>query len=155
MNPIRKATTSDIPDLISLLHQVDMVHHRLRPDLFKPDTTKYNETELEAILAGRGTPVFVYDQDGVQGYAFCQIQTVQGDRLLQDRKTLYIDDLCVNEQARGKHIGKALFDFVSKYAQEIGCQAIALNVWEGNEPAIAFYRSMGMHLQKTGMEINL
>ena len=43
---IREATIADIPRLIELLHQVNMVHHDLRPDLFKPQTTKYDEVQL-------------------------------------------------------------------------------------------------------------
>ena len=152
---IRQANIVDIPRLIDLLHQVDMVHHRLRPDLFKPNTTKYSEQELALLLNNETKPIFEYDDGDVLGYAFCQIAEVKNDRLLQDRKTLYIDDLCVDESARGKHIGKALFDYVRDYAKSIGCHAITLNVWEGNDSAIRFYQNMGMHPQKIGMEINL
>jgi len=152
---IRQATIADIPRIIDLLHQVDMVHHRLRPDLFKPCTTKYDEQELETLLYDESKPIFVYDDGDVLGYAFCQITEVKDDRLLQDRKTLYIDDLCVDEAARGKHIGKALFNFVHEYAKSIGCHAITLNVWESNDSAIRFYQNMGMHPQKIGMEIKL
>ena len=152
---IRQASVADIPRLIDLLHQVDMVHHRLRPDLFKPNTTKYSEQELALLLNNETKPIFVYDDGDVLGYAFCQIAEVKNDRLLQDRNTLYIDDLCVDESARGKHIGKALFDYVRDYAKSIGCHAITLNVWEGNDSAIRFYQNMGMHPQKIGMEINL
>jgi ribosomal protein S18 acetylase RimI-like enzyme len=77
---------------------------------------------------------------------------VKDDQLLQDIKKLYIDDICVDEAARGKHVGKALYDYVHDYAQSIGCYNITLNVWEGNEPAICFYRNMGMQVQKTTME---
>ena len=152
---IRQASVADIPHLIDLLHQVDMVHHRLRPDLFKPNTTKYSESELAMLLEDGSKPIFVYDDGQVLGYAFCQITEVKNDRLLQDRKTLYIDDLCVDEAARGKHIGSALFDFVRDYAKSIGCHAITLNVWEGNDSAIRFYQNMDMHPQKIGMEIKL
>lgn len=154
-NTIRQASVADIPRIIDLLHQVDMVHHRLRPDLFKPNTTKYDEQELVVLLEDETKPIFVYDDGEVLGYAFCQMSEVKDDRLLQDRKTLYIDDLCVDEAARGKHIGKALFDFVRDYAKSIGCHAITLNVWEGNDSAIRFYQNMGMHPQKIGMEIKL
>ena len=154
-NTIRQASVADIPRLIDLLHQVDMVHHRLRPDLFKPDTTKYDEQELAVLLEDKTKPIFVYDDGEVLGYTFCQITEVKEDRLLQDRKTLYIDDLCVDEAARGKHIGSALFEFVRDYAKSIGCHAITLNVWEGNDSAIHFYQNMGMHSQKIGMEIKL
>ena len=152
---IRKATVADIPRLMDLLHQVNMVHHHLRPELFKPNTTKYSEQELKTLLSDELMPIFVYDDGEVLGYAFCQITEVKDDRLLQDRKTLYIDDLCVDEAARGKHIGSALFEFVRDYAKSIGCHAITLNGWEGNDSAIRFYQNMGMQPQKVRMEMEL
>ena len=149
---IRKANKRDINRIIELLHQVNMVHHVIRPDLFKPHTTKYNEQELEDMLNDESKPVFVYDDGEVRGYAFCQISEVKDDQLLQDVKTLYIDDICVDENARGKHIGKALYEHVRDYARSIGCHHITLNVWEGNTAALSFYRNMGMQVQKTTME---
>ena len=152
---IRRAEIKDIPGIISLLHQVNMVHHVLRPDLFKPYTTKYNEQELEALIGDDNKPIFVFDNGEVLGHAFCMITEVKGDKLLQDIKTLYIDDICVNENARGKHIGKALYEYVRDYAQSIGCNNITLNVWDGNDAALSFYRNMGMKVQKTTMEVIL
>ena len=149
---VRKANKNDIARIIELLHQVNMVHYEKRPDLFKPYTTKYNEQEIEALLDNDSNPIFVYDDREVQGHAFCQISEVKDHRLLQDVKTLYIDDICVDESARGKHVGKALYEFVRDYAKSIGCYNITLNVWEGNEPALCFYKNMGMQVQKTGME---
>ena len=149
---IRKAEKRDVKRIIELLHQVNMVHHVIRPDLFKPYTTKYNEQALEELLSDSNKPIFVFDDGVVQGYAFCQVTEVKNDQLLQDIKKLYIDDICVDEAARGKHVGKALYDYVHDYAQSIGCYNITLNVWEGNEPAICFYRNMGMQVQKTTME---
>ena len=137
------------------MYQADAVHNGIRPDLFKSDTPKYNEQELEAIINDSSKPIFVYDDGEVVGHAFCQITEVKNHRLLQDIKTLYIDDICVDESARGKHIGKALFEYVRDYAKSIGCYNITLNVWEGNDPAMAFYKSMGMKIQKTGMEIRV
>ena len=152
---IRKAAIVDIPRIIDMLHQVNMLHHRLRPDLFKPNTTKYSEPELAMLLDDVTKPIFVYDDGEVLGYAFCQITEVKDDRLLCDCKTLYIDDLCVDETARGKHIGGTLFAYVRDYAKSIGCHAVTLNVWEGNNSAIRFYQNMGMRPQKSGMEIVL
>ena len=152
---IRKASVADIPRLMELLHQVNMVHHHLRPELFKPNTTKYSEQELETLLGDESKPIFVYDDGEVLGYAFCQMSEVKDDRLLQDRKSLYLDDLCVDETARGRHIGSALFEFVRDYAKSIGCHAVTLNVWAGNDAAMQFYQSKGMRPQKTGMEMEL
>lgn len=152
---IRKANNCDIKRILELLHQVNMVHYRIRPDLFKPNTTKYDEHELQALLNDVHKPVFVYDDGSVLGYAFCQLTETKDDILMQDIKTLYIDDICVDETARGKHVGRALFDYVREYASSIGCRNITLNVWEGNDPAYNFYKNMGMKVQKTTMEFVL
>ena len=149
---IRKADKGDVKRIIELLHQVNMVHHVIRPDLFKPNTTKYNEQELELLLNDISKPIFVLDDGEVRGYAFCQVTEVKDNQLLEDIKTLYIDDICVDEKARGKHVGKELYEYVRDYARSIGCNNITLNVWEGNEPALRFYQSMGMQVQKTTME---
>ena len=100
---VRKAEKRDIGAIIRLLHQVNMVHYEKRPDLFKPYTTKYDEQELEALLGDDSKPIFVYDDGEVLGHAFCQISEVKDHRLLQDAKNLYIDDICVEETARGRH----------------------------------------------------
>ncbi len=152
---IRKARKEDIQRIIELLHQVNMVHHVIRPDLFKPHTTKYNGQELGAMLNDDSKPIFVYDDGEVLGYAFCQMTEVKDNLLLEDNKSLYIDDICVDERARGKHVGKSLYEYVRDYARSIGCHNITLNVWEGNDPAISFYKNMGMQVQKTTMEIIL
>ena len=152
---IRRAAKQDVARILELLHQVNMVHYNLRPDLFKPHTTKYNEQELITLLADDAKPVFVFDDEGVLGYAFCQITEVRDHQLLQDIKTLYIDDICVDEAARGRHVGKSLYEHVRSYAVSIGCNNITLNVWEGNNTALQFYRSMGMSVQKTTMEVKL
>ena len=110
---IRKACKEDIQRIIELLHQVNMVHHVIRPDLFKPHTTKYNEHDLEAMLDDDSKPIFVFDDDAltpvspcsqriVSGYAFCQISEVKNNLLFKDVKTLYIDDICVDVNARGR-----------------------------------------------------
>lgn len=152
---IRRANKTDIPRIIDLLHQVNMVHYAIRPDLFKPNTTEYDEQELEAMLTDDSKPIFVFVEDVVKGYAFCQITEVKENLLLQDAKTLYIDDICVDEKARGKHVGKALYEHVLAYAKSIGCHNITLNVWEGNDAALSFYKNMGMGIQKTTMEVIL
>ena len=153
---IRLAEKRDIKRIIDLLHQVNMVHALLRPDLFKPHTTKYDELQLEALLTDETKPIFVFDNGTtILGYAFCMVTEVKNHLLLQDAKTLYIDDICVDEKARGQHVGKQLYEHVRAYAKEIGCHNITLNVWAGNNPAQSFYRNMGMQEQKTTMEVIL
>lgn len=150
---VRRANTGDTEKIKDLLNQVLMVHHNGRPDLFKTHCRKYTDSELVALIADDTRPIFVAeDGKGIQGYAFCILQEHKNDNILTDIKTLYIDDLCVDENARGKHIGTALYEFVHKYAKEIGCYNITLNVWECNESARRFYDRQGLKPQKTTLE---
>ena len=150
---IRSAAKGDIGDLNRLLYQVAAVHHDIRPDLFKEGGKKYTDAELEGILACEDTPVFVAEEDGrVLGYAFCVIEEHAHSGAMHEFKSLYIDDLCVDESARGRHTGTALFEHVKGFAREIGCRSITLNVWTGNTNAEIFYAKMGLKPQKTTLE---
>lgn len=152
---IRKAEQKDIPQIEKLLFQVNNVHAEGRPDLFKKDCKKYTSEELEAILQEDSRPIFTaLDGDDLLGYAFSILQKTEGNNM-QSIQTLYIDDLCVDEEKRGRHIGKQLYDYVLQYARKIGCYNVTLNVWECNEAARRFYDSCGLKVQKTGMEMIL
>ena len=150
---LRRAETRDIPAIMALLIQVNMVHHNGRPDLFKGPTTKYTEAELAAILADDATPVFVCtDEAGrVLGHGFCVMQH-SGGQLMEEHDTLYIDDICVDEDARGLGVGRALYGHILAYARSLGCYNVTLNVWTCNPGAMAFYEKLGMKPYKIGME---
>lgn len=153
---IRKAEQKDIPSINDLLRQVANVHYEIRPDIFYPNTKKYTDDELLQIILSPSTPVFVCEQDGkVVGYCFCVLSQVIGSNLLKDRKTLYIDDLCVDKNVRRSGIGYQLLQFVENYAKEENCNAITLNVWEGNDFARAFYEKHNFGVLKTVMEKKL
>ena len=151
---IRRATAADIEGIDKLLYQVNMVHHNGRPDLFKAGGRKYTDEQLLALLADDTRPVFAaVDEAGhVLGYAFCILQQHPDDNILTDIKTLYIDDLCVDEEIRGQHIGRRLYEYVKQYAKETGCYNLTLNVWACNESARKLYERCGLVPQKYGME---
>ena len=151
---IERANSGDIPRVLELLTQVNMVHHNGRPDLFRGPTTKYSAEELEMLFRDSRRPVFVYrgGTGEILGYAFCVLNEVRGDRLLQDIRTLYIDDLCVDEKVRGQGVGRALYEYVLDYARQEGCYNVTLNVWSLNGPAMKFYEKCGLRPQKVGME---
>ena len=67
-------------------------------------------------------------------------------------KSLFIDDLCVDQEARGQHIGESLFEYVKSEAKQLGCYEVTLNVWAGNTPAEKFYEKMGMRTKERQME---
>ena len=154
---IRRATTEDMKGINKMLRQVLMVHHNGRPDLFKPDAKKYTDEELADIIGNDKTPIFVAVEENapageILGYAFCVFQQHVGNNILTDVKTLYIDDLCVDEEKRGLHIGKNLYEYVLAFAKEQKCYNVTLNVWSCNESAMRFYEKCGLVPQKIGME---
>ena len=154
---IRRAKESDTEGIERLLLQVCMVHHEGRPDLFKAGAKKYTRKQLAQILHDEERPVFAaVDENGeLLGYAFCIFQKHDDSNAFTDIKTLYIDDLCVDETVRGKHIGKALYEEVLAFAKKSGCYNVTLNVWTCNESAMKFYESCGLKPQKIGMEVIL
>ena len=150
---IRRAKESDTDALVKLLRQVLEVHHTGRPDIFKGGTRKYTDEELKNLIGDDTHPIFVAeDERGVLGYAFCIIKEQKGDNILADMKTLYIDDLCVDENVRGGGVGRGLYEYAKEYAKEIGCYNLTLNVWECNPTAKRFYERRGLRPQKTVME---
>ena len=146
-----------MPGINKLLNQVLMVHHNGRPDLFKSNVKKYTDKELTLLIEDDSKPIFVAvdETEEVLGYAFCVFQQHINNNILTDIKTLYIDDLCVDEEKRGMHIGKQLYDFVVEYAKSESCYNLTLNVWSCNVSAMKFYEKCGLVPQKVGMEVIL
>ena len=151
---IRRAELKDMSGINNLLRQVLMVHHKGRPDIFKANAKKYTDEQLAELIQDDTKPIFVCvnESEEVLGYAFCVWQQHLNSEILTDIKTLYIDDLCVDETRRGQHIGKSLYEYVVAYAKENNFYNVTLNVWSLNESAMKFYEACGLVPQKVGME---
>ena len=154
---IRRAKKEDIKRIIELLTQVLEIHAKIRPDIFVSGTTKYSEDDLDAMILDDERPIFVAadEDDTVMGYAFCQLKSPAFTSTMVPRKSIYIDDLCVDEKYRGQHVGEALFEHVKKEAKELGCYEVTLCVWNGNDSAERFYEKMGMTTKERVMEFIL
>lgn len=153
---IRRAELTDIPHILGLLVQVCNVHQDIRPDIFKRDGVKYTEAALAELLRDTSRPVWcAVDGETFLGYCFCQWEEYHDSSVSMDRKELYIDDLCVDEAARGRGVATALFRHVTDLAKAAGTDFITLNVWQGNDNALGFYKKMGMAPRKTTLELRL
>ena len=145
----------DIPRIHELLTQVNNVHANGRPDLFKSGNRKYTDEQLRQIIANvENSPIFVLvdDNDMVLGYCFGIVEQFINDNNRTDVKTLYIDDLCVDEKCRRQHIAKpALRACAELCPQQRLLQHHAQRV--GVQPgARAFYDKCGMKPLKTYLE---
>lgn len=149
---IRFAQKQDITDILKLLAQVNLIHHQARPDILKKGT-KYTYEEVATIIDNPQRPILVAVEDNhVLGYMFGIFQETTEDNILVAEKSLYIDDICIDQDARGKHVGQALYQATKDLAADTGCRRITLNVWAFNESAKAFYEKMGMRTFKTTLE---
>ena len=150
---ITRATADNLEAINRLLLQVLSVHHEGRPDIFRANAQKYSPSQLLGMLDKQDAPLFVAVEEGkVLGYGICQMETFHQHSVMTNRLTLYVDDICVLEECRGKHIGTAIYQHILEYAKYRGCYNVTLNVWCCNESAMKFYESLGMKPQKIGME---
>ena len=109
------------------------------------------------MIQDASNPIYVAvdEDDRCVGYAFCQIIEPSKSHNMVPIRQLFIDDLCVDESSRGRHIGEALFEYVKNEAKRLGCYEVTLNVWEGNTSAEKFYNKMGMKAKEKRMEFIL
>lgn len=151
---IRMANKGDIDGILQLLSQVLEVHAAIRPDLFISGTVKYKKEELEEIIDNKTTPVFVAVDDSgrVLGHAFTVLSVNKSQNMPIGMKSMYIDDICVDENARRQNIGRKLYEKCISFAKEQSVYDVTLNVWEGNDAARSFYESLGMTVRKTTLE---
>ena len=154
---IRKAESKDAQKIAEMLIGIGTLHHNGRPDIYKDNLQKYNESDILEILKNESMLIYVAvdDEDSVAAYAFCQVKEVSESKALVGRKFMYIDDFCVDEKYRKMHIGQTLMQAITEEAKKIGISGIELNVWEFNESAIKFYEKCGFVTQKREMEIVL
>ena len=149
---IRKAIDKDAKEIVSLLKDVLEIHASIRPDLFKSGTCKYKEEDILQKLKDKNSPIFVAEQDNkFLGYLLCEIIEVNESNRNR-MKVMYIDDIAVKKEHRGKHIGEALFNLIKEEAKRIGCYEITLRIYEGNDTAMSFYKKMGMTTQSSYLE---
>ena len=142
---LRAAEERDLEGLRKLLLQVNQIHADGRPDLFKAGGIKYTDDELRDILRSDRYAVHVAAEgDAVLGYVFCIFEETKETTSLRPVKTLYIDDLCVDAEARGQGIGRALYARAVDLAREHGCDRVTLHAWNFNRSAYGFYAKLGM-----------
>jgi len=149
---VRTANESDAAFILKLLAEVNLIHHEIRPDLFKVGT-KYSESDVKELLGSDNVHIFICEEDGVRcGYLIGYEEETEETQLRTHIRTFYIDDLCVDSDVRGKGAGRQLYEYAVAYARDNGFYNVTLHVWGGNDSAESFYRRMGLTTQFTCLE---
>jgi len=140
---IRPAVPGDESEILRLIVAL-AVYER------EPDAVKATAASLRATLFGEVPRVWAHlaEQDGrAIGMAlwFLTYSTWTG------KPTLYLEDLFVEDTARGSGAGKALFRALAGTAKRLGCGRMDWAVLDWNEPAKGFYARIGAK-RSTGWE---
>lgn len=132
---IRTTTEADVPIILSLIRELAEYERA-------PDAVVATEGGLREVLFGakRSAEVLLALENGnAVGFAvyFYNFSTWLG------RPGLYLEDLFVRPEMRGRGYGRALLERLAQIAQERGCGRMEWAVLDWNEPAIQFYRKLG------------
>ena len=150
---IKEACLSDFDAMSDLENQVFHIHLNARPDMIKPKLP-FNKDYFETCLSDEDIKIFVFEENGeILGYCITKKSGYNDHHLYRDMTILDINDMCVDEKARGKGIGRQLFDRAKDHAKEIGAVKIELSVWSFNINARQFYERLGMKERTIRMEI--
>lgn len=154
---IREATKQDYKSINKLIVEVHNLHLEVRSDYFKENDTPLNKGDYEELLDKEECKIFLVETQCKEVIACTTLRLVETEEnsILIQRKFVYMEDLCVKEQYRGKGIGELLFNRAAEYTKEIGVSSLELSVWEFNESAIRFYESMGMKTRTRKMAIEV
>lgn len=132
---IRPATVADVPIILELIRELATYERA-------PTEVTATEEELVDVLFGprpAAEVLLAFEEETPVGFAvfFHNFSTWLG------RPGLYLEDLFVRREQRGKGYGRALLVHLAKIAHERGCGRMEWAVLDWNEPAIQFYKKLG------------
>ena len=132
---IRPATVTDVPDILQLIR--DLAAYERAPN----EVTATKEQLVEVLFGKKPAAevLLAFENETPVGFAvfFHNFSTWLG------RPGLYLEDLFVKPEMRGKGYGRALLVDLAKIARERGCGRMEWAVLDWNDPAIQFYRKLG------------
>ncbi len=152
---IRNAQIDDVNRVSELMLQVAKIHSSARRDIFKEKNIEEIKNEVNNRMNNKENILIAEENNSIFGVIIYKIKEVREHKNLKDRTVLWIDELVVDENIRGKGIGKSLFLEVNKIAKENNCNAVELNCWNFNRQAIKFYEKCGMNTQRLIMEVKI
>ena len=152
---IRKLRAEDYLVIDACMQELHRLHVDGRPDIFAPLEHPYSEQEFLNIVEDETyiTLGAVDENDDIMG--FCIAKLRDKSEMVDDLKTVYIDDFFVRKEYRRRGIAKYIFEQFEDLAKEKGAKRIDLMVWEFNESALELYEALGMKTQRRILEKKL
>ena len=153
---IREVELRDVKQVAKIMDQVQKLHCKNRPDIFKERTIDELEKQVIETINENENVIIVAENDSqeIVGILKYKIRIIEeGSRPnLKPNSILSISELGVEESWRGKGIGRQLMNEAENIKRRLGCERLELNCWSFNEKAMEFYASCGMKIQRVFLE---
>lgn len=153
---VRLATEEDLERVNELRKQVNDIHVKGRPDIFRGGFGQELQDLIFAFRDEEDRAIIVAERDGViRGFACVSFRHRPESVFMNARDFYDVEEFGVDEQFRRQGIGRELFAFMQEDAKARGFKRIELNMWEFNEGALAFYEAIGFRTYRRDMELDL
>ncbi len=143
---IRDMESKDYPEIDRLMKELHELHVKGRPDLYTELEHPYSREEFEKIVSDPEIIAILAEEKSVV-IGLC-IGTLRKKSGMVETKTMYIEDLIVDRNFRGKGIASQLYEEMEERGRNTGAKRLDLMVWEFNSDAKRFYEKQGMRPQR-------
>ncbi len=143
---IRDMESKDHPEIDRLMKELHELHVKGRPDLYTELEHPYSREEFEKIVSDPEIIAILAEEKSVV-IGLC-IGTLRKKSGMVETKTMYIEDLIVDRNFRGKGIASQLYEEMEERGRNTGAKRLDLMVWEFNSDAKRFYEKQGMRPQR-------
>lgn len=152
---IRKATIQDVKILALLNKEVQNLHHKLLPDIFKPHAQSETEKEFRKLLKNKVITAFIsFDElNEANGYVLFEKKLHKNTAFCYAYESLYVQHIAVAKNSQKKGVGKELINEVILKAKSLKIDQIELDVWSLNTQAKKFFVAQGFKLFNEKMQL--
>ncbi|MDA3886243.1 MAG: GNAT family N-acetyltransferase [Candidatus Delongbacteria bacterium] len=142
--------------LAKLNHDVQEIHSKIEPEIFKPHSLDNMQILFDSALQREDVSAFVaYYEEYPAGYLLLQTRNYPETPYMKKHSAICIEHICVESKYKGKGVGKALVDFAKVFAEENNVDRIELDFWTGNKNAGEFFSSQGFSTYNEKMCLKL
>lgn len=154
---LRTARPEDYDALCDLFNEADALHHDNLPHIFqKPRGALREKDHYLNLLADKRASLWIADHAGkIAGFLHVVMKDSPALPIFIHRRYAVVDEIVVRSSFQHQGIGRLLMDQAQAWAVERGAGAMVLNVYEFNQPAIAFYEKLGYRTYSRKMSMDL
>jgi len=144
---IRPATPEDSPLLSALCRDVQTLHARHHPKVFKmPQSDDFAAAFFDEMLTTPEVAIYIAEEESRPlGYVVCRLFDRPENVFTHASRFLFVDQISVRPGAQRKGIGGALLKQAEAHARELGLSKLQLDSWDFNTEAHAFFEKFGFH----------